>query len=416
MKSKIYQTFALVLVLAWRNSADAAPFHGCTFYKSRLDGWSWPGGLHTGCADFSLDYGACRKVKCFLFGCITYSGTLFTGWFPEYFIEVTSRVGKSAFADAKDGGLLQKQMEKAKESWREHGDVNPTASHARQDIHDNQMDSKLLFARALSVPYGTIGWSFPNVDKSAGSVGPLCYRAISEYVPETWADDLDSGDRELAAAWSSLTTPACLLGAPIVGAINTIAGAAGGGSSDDSSIDIKCALPLSASIQKIKALTGVSAYNPAKQCMGVLGPLLPRTGWTNASDTYTAAQQAAWRLASLSEDYFLTDIGVQLSDKWQVVWPVIPRPQCFTPGSLLRTSTLEPTTFMGDRFSGSPVPIPGTDVPKNQGLSDYVFAIWRKYEKCLEPWDGVAARVDFSVLHSVRSAACSVLNSTDGMP
>jgi hypothetical protein len=381
------------------SQAHSAPFHGCTFYKSRLKEWSWPGGLNTGCANFSLNSGACQKVKCIATACITYSGTLFTGWIPEFFIEVTSRAGKSAFAETSDGSLLKEHLAIADKKWREHGDINPTPIGARQELHDGEIDAKLLFARALSVPYGAVGWSFPVVGISGGQAVPTCYRAISELVPETWADDTDSGDRYLAAKWAPVTSKMCTMGA----VVNGVIGSVGGGSSGD----VKCAMALSAKLQQTKAKAGASAYNPMKQCMGVLGGLLPRTGWTaDSSHPYTAAQQIAWRLASLSEDYFNTGIGVQGDDKWQVIWPAMIRAECFAPGSLLRTSTMEPSTFFSPRL----------DLPENEGLSDVVFAIWRKHTKCLEPWEGVAAQADFNGLQAVRSAACAEINANDGMP
>lgn len=318
----------------------AVPFHGCTFYKERLQAWSWPGGMNTGCAQFSATFGACTKQKCGFWGCISYSGYWVQGWLPDYFLEVNSVMGKSAFSDSLDGVSLRKHIEIAKKWWRSNlGNVMPFEVGVRSHSYELSSDHKLLYARALSVPYGTVGWTIPTIGSSAGSAMPVCYKAISELAPATWNDLLTSGDRKTAAVWSPLTALVCGLGAPVAGAGQTAKQIISKfpiptGTMPDSGLPGGCAQPLPVWAQEAGGLTGQGAAAP--HCMGALGALLPRTGWVWASDQFNAHQQAAWRIASLAEDYFHQGIGVQPEDKWQQVWPAVPRAQCFIPGGLDR--------------------------------------------------------------------------------
>jgi hypothetical protein len=398
----------------------AVPFHGCTFYKERLQAWSWPGGMNTGCAQFSATFGACTKQKCGFWGCISYSGYWVQGWLPDYFLEVNSVMGKSAFSDSLDGVSLRKHIEIAKKWWRSNlGNVMPFEVGVRSHSYELSSDHKLLYARALSVPYGTVGWTIPTIGSSAGSAMPVCYKAISELAPATWNDLLTSGDRKTAAVWSPLTALVCGLGAPVAGAGQTAKQIISKfpiptGTMPDSGLPGGCAQPLPVWAQEAGGLTGQGAAAP--HCMGALGALLPRTGWVWASDQFNAHQQAAWRIASLAEDYFHQGIGVQPEDKWQQVWPAVPRAQCFIPGGLDRPNNFEPSTYTGDRMTGVFPPIPFSDTPYRQGLSDAVFAVWRKRGTCLEPWEGVAAIADIEAAYFMRLASCKSLNTMDGMP
>ena len=411
----------ILSAFALSHEAFSVPFHGCTLYKSRLVNYSWPGGMRSGCADFSTNYGACTKVKCFAYYCVEYSGVLMQGWLPEYFVEVTPHMGNSAFSDSVDSIALRKHMEIARNWWKA-SRVNPLSRDVapRPQSHDSGHEFKLLYARALSVPYGTVGWSIPMLGSSGGSAVPACFKAISELTPQTWMDDFSSGDRKPAALWSPFTPLMCNgLGAAIQGGLGSVGQAVSsmpiptGPSAGDTGLPGGCALPLPTWLQTAKSITGADTSNPQKQCMGSLGPLLPRTGWVEAPDMFTAGQQAAWRLASLAQDQFGTGIGVEPSDKWQVVWPPTATANCFAPGSLTRPNDALPNYWS--------LPMPLTDGPVRpsvgtQGASNLVFAIWKKHSTCLEPWEEIGAQADLNLIYGVRRAACSALNTADGMP
>ena len=91
----------LAALAATSHAAEAVPFHGCTFYKPRLTLPSFAGGTPwAGCASFSAVTGrnACRKVKGICPFCVTYAGDDVQMWLPDYYIEVTRHLGRSAFA------------------------------------------------------------------------------------------------------------------------------------------------------------------------------------------------------------------------------------------------------------------------------------------------------------------------------
>jgi hypothetical protein len=55
-------------------------------------------------------------------------------------------------------------------------------------------------------------------------------------------------------------------------------------------------------------------------------------------------------------------------------------------------------------------------MPARQGLSDIIFAVWKKQSDCKEPWEYATVMADLIALQPIREAACTVLNATDGMP
>jgi hypothetical protein len=201
--------------------------------------------------------------------------------------------------------------------------------------------------------------------------------------------------------WAPITAPACTLGAPVAGLTTSLPAPAAA-----LPAPVPCALPLTAGTQEALALTGASATNPLKQCMGALGGLLPRTGWTDG-DPWTAAQRVAWRTASLAEDYFRARVGVRERDKWQVIWPRMTVPRCFAPGSPLRPSTVDPTSLL--------VRTPGYDTEPPVGHpAEFVFAVWRERTKCLEPWEAAAVEAEILTYPAVHGAACAAMNAATG--
>lgn len=381
---------ALAMLAAAR--ASAVPLHGCTFWESRLAAESQR------CASFNIAWNACTIVHCSPFGCISYPGERFSGWMPEHFVEVTNRAGKSVFTAA-DAPACSLQMQQADATWQARGDL--VGLRTTRETPSTGAEFSMWFGRTLPVPYGPVGWALASLRDTAGSPAPTCFSAITEFAAETWADRLDSGDRRLAALWAPLTAPACTLGAPVASLTTSLPGA-----SATVPAAVPCAMPLATGVQEALALSGASATNPLKQCMGALGGLLPRTGWTDG-DPWTAAQRVAWRTASLAEDYFRADVGVRERDRWQVIWPRVPVPRCFAPGSLLRPSTFEPTSAL--------VRGPGYDSAPPLGRpAEFVFAIWRERTRCLETWEAAAVEAELLTYPAVHGAACAAMNAASG--
>jgi hypothetical protein len=386
---------AAVGALALALRAAAAPFHGCTFFEPQLLGQSMA------CAQFTNIYGACTIYHCSPFGCLIYPGWQFDGWMPDYFLEVTNRAGESAFTSGADMVLHRLQMGKAAANWIAHGD--PFRLSTKGDLPRDGHDYSMYYGRGLPIPWGAVGWYLYAADvKSEGGL-PKCFAAITEDVAETWSDSwtpgAESGDRKLAAAWSTLTAPVCVYGAPLMGAIATIP-------TPSLSLGsmLPCAFPIPAGWQEYLALTGGSAYDVSKQCMGSLGPLLPRSGFTEG-ETYTAAERVAWRTASLAEDYFRTGIGVQGADKWQIIHP-LSTGMCFKPGSLTRPSLMNG----GEVFVRTP-PAQYDQQLLPEHETDYVFAVWRKRSKCLEPPQGLALQAELAAFVGIHKAECAAFSA-----
>jgi len=392
---RMLRAIVAVAALGSAASARAVPFHGCTFFEPQLLAQSMA------CAQFTNVYAGCTITHCSPFGCLIYPGWQFDGWMPDYFLEVTNRAGESAFTSGADMFLHKLQMEKAAANWLAHGDVLQlsTQSDLPRDGHNYSM----YFGRALPIPWGAVGWYLYFADvKSEGNI-PKCFSAITEDVAETWSDSWmpgnESGDRKLATAWSPITAPVCVYGSTVMGAIAQI---------PTPSISIgsmlPCAFPIPGGWQEYLALTGASAYDFSKQCMGALGPLLPRSGFTEG-ETYTAAERVAWRTASLAEDYFRTGIGVRGDDKWQIVHP-LSTGMCFKPGSLTRPSLAN----LGEVFQRlPPAQYDQKLLPEHE--TDYVFAVWRKRSKCLEPPQGGALAGELAAFVGIHKAECALYSA-----
>jgi hypothetical protein len=409
------------LLLSFAHSF-AVPFHGCTFYKPRLLAHSWPGTQGTGCADFKSVYGACTIVHCGFWGCISYPGNKITGYVPDYFIEVTKKIGRSSFAESPDGAGLNSQLQFSEKYW----DLNypPVApvvgqSGPSQTIEDSKsVYQHLSYARMITVPYSDPLWRFQGIDPPKGSSIPMCFQGISEFDPTTWNDDpVRNPDFPIATALSSISSIVCLsaVGSASQGAIASArqiinalpipSGARIG--IENQSFGPNCALPIPAWYGEAESIKTASKFlsDPTKLCMGYMGALLPRTGKVSSSDNWTASLESAYRMASLTEDHFSNGGGVQGSDKWQIVWPRVAAPYCFAPGGLN-------TPHEGTEASLKTV---ADEFPAAQGIDDMVVAVWRKRENCLEPWDQSAA-LDFNTSFPARKSSCDLINAMDGNP
>jgi hypothetical protein len=370
-----------VLGALYAMRGDAVPFHGCSFFQGRLLSES------VECAQLKVDT-SCTIVHCALFVCVMYPGAHVTGWFPDYFIEVNNRAGDSLFSSV-DAPVVSAQMAAAGAAWTDHG---PSA--VKREV--TGAEQTLYFGRTLPVPYGAAGWSFGSLGLPApGTPAPTCMLGISEYAADTWADTALSGDRTLAALWAPLTAPACTLAAPLAGAIQSLPISTGTIPASNA-----CAVRLTPWNQEALALSGATALDPMKQCMGVLGGVLPRTGWTDG-DEWTASQRVGWRIANMTDEYFRTGVGIQGRDKWQLVWPPIAFPSCFAPGSLIRPSTFDPLNPL--------VRTPGND-------RSWVYAVWRYREACMEPVDYPAAAAEILSYPAIHAAACVPMNAATAAP
>lgn len=383
---------AATLALAVAGPARAARLHGCTFWSDRLADAS------ERCAEFRyrpFTEDPCTITHCTPFFCWSYPGDLLTGYLPDYFLEVTNRAATSVF-DTLDMPFFLAALELADERWSS-GAPPMSSLRTSEERSMAAADNSMWFGRALAVPYGPIGntvlaaqstaWmGQPGDNWTAGDPLPTCFKAVTEFVPETWADRLDSGDRVLSAAWAAVGAgEACAIVAPVAGLGRWLP-------IPDVELPAfnQCAFPLNAELQAALSLSSPNALNPARQCMGVLGGLLPRTGWTDG-DSWTAAQRVAWRTASLAEDFWHVGIGVQATgggnggkgpDKWQIVWPK-GAPSCFVPGSLGRPAGLlpyDPGHGIGYDARGA--------TNKN---TEFVFGVWRPRRQCQEPGTGSLA-------------------------
>lgn len=98
-----------------------APFNACTFYAPPYLLQSFAGGApYAGCAEWSAMRGrnGCTKVKGVCPACVKYQGDHLQMWLPEFFIEVTTAPGESAFTEGVDGGLLRKHLALGYKTWK----------------------------------------------------------------------------------------------------------------------------------------------------------------------------------------------------------------------------------------------------------------------------------------------------------
>ena len=122
----LVQTFAALSTAV--AAPKVTPFNGCTFYAPPYGAQSFAGGApYAGCAEWSAVRGrnGCTKVKGVCPACVTYQGDSLQMWLPEYFIEVTTAPGESAFTEGADGGLLSKHLALGYMTWKT-GKPDPT--------------------------------------------------------------------------------------------------------------------------------------------------------------------------------------------------------------------------------------------------------------------------------------------------
>lgn len=410
--------------------ASGSPLHGCTFHKARLTVPSWPGGLNTGCANFQVEPLSCTKTIVVPPGItVNYPGDVISGRLPAYFIEVTPYKGFSIFAQDPDGLILKGQLELAEQYWTNTlASLNPLAAAStlipfggkgyQQDEAGN--NGGFLFARTIKVPYAGLAWSFPSVGAASGSVFPSCFDGISEFTPHTWADVLGHGETMMTLAQEPLASRLCHTQSAGVLLPEVLVG------TPWDTVRNVCAFPttpalVAASVLKPTSEAMEAVLNPRKVCAGRFGSHLPRTGRTHTSSEWDAAQTVAYRMATLSEDHWQSGPGIEPGDRWQLVWPPTASPggsACYRPGSM----RLEELLLNGPLEMPE---TPGTDGPLRpggpiagyvEGGSPYVFAVWRRFERCGEPGQGALFAADMAALQPVREAACVGMNATDGMP
>ena len=411
----------------------ASPLHGCTFYKGRLMASSWPGGLQTGCADFEVRPLSCTKTKVIGPAVVNYPGDVVSGRLPAYFIEVTPSRGFSIFALDADGAVLKVQLA-ASDAYYEQmlSALFPAASlvtelvpfsedGVREDMPGN--NGGVLFARSIKVPYAGLAWSFPTIGVASGSVFPACFAGISEFSPHTWADVPGHGEQAMAALQaplaavmcnqpaSGLLLPELFLDSPF----------------DADALRAPCAFPtlpaaVAAGVWEPTSEAVEAFINPQNVCAGRLGPHLPRTGVVHTSNEWDAVNVIAYRMATLSEDHWLTGPGLEPGDRWQLVWPPASSPMahaCYRPGEIrpLEALTNGPIEWPELPFTDGPLrPGGATIATYGEGGSGYVFAVWRRFEKCVEPLQGTLFAADLVGLQPVRASLCSLMNGADGMP
>lgn len=401
----------LSMMMTW---ALAAPFDGCTFHRSRLAQASWPGGTGRGCADYRVQANGCIKTKVIPPTVVTYQGDLISGRAPEYFIEVTPHFGESVFARGVEGAPLAAQLEAARQYWEAQLNSGwvPKAAQGgvSSESNDPEMASQFWHARVVKVPYALPTWGWPEHHvTNVGPVGPApCFLALSEFTPHVWADTPNNPESTLAGILNgALGTSMCNL-VPGLAFVSDLTDPP----RPDSPI-AACALPVTKEQVTTNMFVPGSEVSdviaaPSTMCAGRLGPLFPRSGWTNYGDELNQAQLAAYRMASIGKDHFLSGPGVEAQDRWQVVWPPAANPleaNCFVPGAERPLVELLPAVSL-------PL-IPATDGPNQQptrggkeGSGSYVFAVWRRWTKCVEPGQGAIWEAEMNIVRGLRQAAC----------
>lgn len=422
-----------ILWMLSSGEVSAAPLHGCTFYKGRLMASSWPGGLQTGCADFEVQPLSCVKTKVVGPVTINYPGDVVSGRLPAYFIEVTPQRGFSLFAQDPDGVILKVQLSAADAYYEEMlstifppagivADLVPFSENGTRE--DSPGDNGgMLFARTIKVPYAGLAWSFPTIGVASGSVFPACFAGISEFSPATWADVPGHGEQAMTALQAPLATVMC--NQPAAGLLLPELGLESPFDAD--ALRAPCAFPtlaiaVTAGVFKPTSEAMEAFINPQNVCAGRLGPHLPRTGILHTSNEWDAVNTIAYRMATLSEDHWMTGPGIEPGDRWQLVWPPASSPAahaCHRPGEIRPLEALMngPLEWPELPFTDGPLRPGGASVVAySEGGSGYVFAVWRRFEKCVEPLQGGLFAADLVALQPARVGLCTLMNSTDGMP
>lgn len=385
----------------------SVPLHACTMYSSRLKS------QFDSCADFSVVNGRsnCTKTKGECPYCVKYPGDHFRMWLPDYLVEVTPHVGRSMFAEATAGAALNLHLKAATAWWDKTMPSTPlTSSGASSEVSH----SSFWHVRILPVPFGKEVNTFTPLPSSRGTGIPTCYSAVSELIPHQWAHG--TVDLSIALAQTALAVPACLhpLGAGLAATQQAAAAelpSVGNIVSSVSGVDIDgfpsgCARPVAELEAKARNFAaGADAWNPAKLCIGTLGPLLSRTGTVAADDPFKAALTAGVKFASLSSDFFgdTTTGGWQLSDKWQLIYPPSLHNYCFRPGQFSQLKEL-PFGVNEDGAVRVKDNLNMSGAKANVKSNTYVFAVWRRRETCEEP---MIWRASYNINKGKNSAICS---------
>ncbi len=151
---------------------------GCTFYEE-LDDYFWS------CAE--PHFGRCKWKACDSFLCPKMPSKRGYMYRPLFLIEVTTRWGKSMFADAYPR-ILAKHFNWAKR-WYKSRSPLPTNNFADSGGSDGG-ESKSFFwhARTLAVPFATEAFAYPALPPMPGVAAsvPSLYYGISEFVVDQW--------------------------------------------------------------------------------------------------------------------------------------------------------------------------------------------------------------------------------------
>lgn len=379
------------------------PLYACTNYSAKF--------LSTfdSCADFSVTRGGnrCYKTKGACPACIVYAGDNLQMWLPDYFVELTPHVGRSLFAESTAGAALKLHLTAAKKWWDKSFPAVPTTSNGRVD---DSTQTSVWHARILPVPFGAITNTYPPLASSKGAGIPTCYTSLSELIPNQWK--YGTADAPYAVALGQKLVEHCLLnpGTSIAAeAISRLApkiSAPPSVGNVGSDIPNGCARPIFDSEAVLKNITPSSdVWNPAKMCIGSLGPLVPRVGDVQTSDPFNGALTAGVKFASLTADFFGDNVtaGWKVDDKWQLIYPPSPHNGCFRPGQLGQIAHL-PTGVVEDFSERAKREISGLKADVRAQV--YVFAVWRKRESCQEPLGSTFWQISYKTNKEKNSNIC----------
>lgn len=403
MNWKFNLIFMSILHLNSYSLSLKQPLNACTFFSTNFISSSWleP---HS-CSEF-MNLDKITPLGCQYSKFPPIRGTLTEFWFPYAFIEVTREIGGSIFAESLDAKIPLAHMKLAT-AWYQQAVVSeapvilkpmaaafsPTAtipifSNGTTQNNGNGRNLHSWNVRMLPIPYsnlvtqGTGLGSFPPFGSMRGNVSlaPGCYDGISEFNPGGW---LWSGDDTLlATAYSPFAVTACLSGAGIAGEVFSEAASKAKSAAiaqvgdlkipdvNPSSLGIECDRPRAPHEGLVRNFQpGSDALNPAKLCMGTLGPLMPRSGKVTGSNKFKTAEIAAIKfMSSLGDSTGNFQFHLQDDDKFQLVYPNNTSPGCFKPGSLKELSRVLSLEL------------------RNVFAKDvYVFAVWRKNSECVDP-------------------------------
>lgn len=429
------------MMMIWAMTAWALPpLDGCTFWRQpliRLGAWP-SASKFTGCADYQVFDSACVKTKVVGNTVVTYQGDIVRGRSPEYFIEVTPHFGESVFAHAEDAVSLQTQLSAAKEYWEATLDAAPLdeinggassdlhshSEHASNFYHGRVITMPRPLISAILDPSGSVstpwGWATISVGAANSIPTPACFTALSEFTPNVWVDKEPHPEQLLAGLYNPWLAPVCdraeVAFAPAAVAVlmPSAAVAADAPTPDLGEVipnEPICATP--ASNERVYAglmnpsSDGANPFlNVATACAGRLGPLFPRTGWSRLTNESDNAQLIAMRIASIAKDHFQSQPGLEPDDRFQLVWPLAADMQCFIPGQV-NISELSPMKYVpnGRGTDGAEMELQlGQD-----SSGSYVFALWRRWSKCVEPGQGAVWEGEMQASYELRKAICAAV-------